>query len=105
MPPHGFWEAAVEQLPALAIFAAVTLFVVVRFLTFLSARDVQAREERESMATRLEGMEARSHATFEAIVERTDRSAEETRVCIRDVTSCLGEVRGALRDRPPQTGP
>lgn len=97
--PHAFWDAAIEQLPALAIFAAVTVFVVVRFLTFLSARDIQAREERETMAERLEGMEKRSHASFEAIVDRTDRSAEETRVCIRDVTSCLGEVRGALRER------
>ena len=101
IPTTGFWADAVQQLPALAIFAAVTVFVVVRFLAFLSTRDVQGREERELMATRLEGMEARSHASFESITERTDRSAEETRVCIRDVTSCLGEVRGALRDRGP----
>lgn len=100
-PTGEFWSTAVKQLPALAIFAAVTVFVVVRFLAFLSQRDNQSREERETMATRLEGMEARSHATFETITERSDRSAEETRVCIRDVTSCLGEVRGALRERPP----
>lgn len=97
--PHAFWDAAIEQLPALAIFAAVTVFVVVRFLAFLSHRDIQAREERESVATRLEGMEGRSHALFESLSEKGERSAEETRVCIRDVTSCLGEVRGALRDR------
>lgn len=107
-PGADFWTTAVKQLPALTIFAATGVFVVTRFLHFLSAAAVLAREERTATLntleteraatlTSLDGIQTRCHKFSEdqAVAQRD--SDNETRTVIRAATQTMGEVREALR--------